>query len=90
MASRYPERARDEGVEGYATVAVVLSATGEVTATELLREAPEGYGFGDACAAALRDPDQVWTPAHDAAGQAIEARLSFRCTFRQASSTASQ
>lgn len=86
MASGYPERARDEGVEGSATISVVLSATGEVTATQLIREAPTGYGFGDACMAMLRRPGQIWTPARDEAGLAIEARFQFRCAYSVANS----
>lgn len=43
----YPERAQQEGVEGWATFRVSLDAAGRPKKVTLLEESPTGYGFGE-------------------------------------------
>jgi len=50
----YPEKAREEGVEGKAILQVVICGDGTVSDLRVLRETPAGYGFGRAAVEAVR------------------------------------
>lgn len=44
----YPERAKEEGVNGRATISCRLTARGTLTACSVVSETPAGFGFGQA------------------------------------------
>jgi beta-lactamase regulating signal transducer with metallopeptidase domain len=50
----YPARARTEHVEGLVTVSVTLDAKGQPVEAHVLREVPEGYGFGESSVVAAK------------------------------------
>ena len=75
-------RATSPSLYARPSVHVVLSERGTVTRTEVVTEEPAGYGFGEACAAVLRDARLTWRPALDSDGQAVEAEFDYRCVFR--------
>jgi TonB family protein len=49
----YPEQARVAGVEGLVVLQAVIRADGSVGETEVLREEPRDYGFGESARAAV-------------------------------------
>ena len=46
VSPNYPRRANLRGKEGYAIVAYTITRSGEVTNIRLMKENPEGWGFG--------------------------------------------
>ena len=54
VAQAYPERARELEVEGTVIFRVLVNRKGIVTATEMLRERPAGYGFAAAAEPIVR------------------------------------
>ncbi|KSB90847.1 hypothetical protein AS593_11590 [Caulobacter vibrioides] len=48
MARYYPERAQREDVGGLATIGCMVGKGGRLTDCKVLKETPEGYGFGKA------------------------------------------
>lgn len=51
---RYPPRAEREGVTGYVDLLFVVNAAGFATQITVLREEPQGYGFGAAAIESVR------------------------------------
>lgn len=82
LGAHYPAAARARGVPGQAFVRVTVSEDGDVTDVVRTREAPSGYGFGDACVAFVRAHGRGWRAPLDRAGRATPFR--FRCTFELA------
>lgn len=76
----FPDSARAQGVEGEAIVAVEIRTDGTVGRTRIVREAPRGFGFGQACVATLRRGGS-WTPARDQAGNIVVSERRFPCRF---------
>lgn len=48
LAQYYPRRAMKRGVEGFAAIRCRVERAGALSACVVLRETPEGYGFGEA------------------------------------------
>jgi len=48
LARYFPERAQEEGVAGKATITCVVTAQGLLERCKVVKEAPKGYGFGEA------------------------------------------
>lgn len=55
-AAFYPAKARDERVDGYVSVELVLNETGSVLEARVIRESPAGMGFG----LAALDTTKTW------------------------------
>lgn len=76
----FPDSARAQGIEGEAIVAVEIRTDGSVGRTRIVREAPRGFGFGQACVSTLRRGGD-WTPARDQGGQIVVSERRFPCRF---------
>ena len=80
LAKNYPAEARSRGVSGAAVLSLVIGADGKPRSIRVRRERPEGYGFGEICAAMFRT-GPAWSPPRDDSGKAVATRISFECEF---------
>lgn len=79
LESDYPARALDQEVEGSATVRCLVEDTGRLTGCEVLRETPEGYGFGQAAIrAASRARISPESLRQASPGRTVMVRIDFR------------
>ena len=74
----YPAKARDQWVEGHATLQVVVDKKGHVREPKILAESPKGFGIADAATAAVEQWRYV--PAK-VGGEAVESYLTIRVGF---------
>lgn len=81
LRRNYPEEARQQGIEGSATVALEVDADGVIQRVQLVRESVGGFGFYRACASMLREAGR-WAPARDVRGQPVASSPRFTCRFR--------
>jgi TonB family protein len=76
---KYPEPARQKGIEGKVLLKAIVSERGEVVDVDLLDESPEGYGFGTA------GKDVIYLcrfqPAK-AKGKGVKVSITIPITFR--------
>lgn len=52
-APDYPTDAENAGITGYADILITVDENGSVTSAKIVEENPQGFGFGDAAAAAV-------------------------------------
>jgi protein TonB len=52
---RYPERAANDEISGMAVIDCVLQVDGKVKDCVVVKEAPQGYGFGEATVKLFED-----------------------------------
>lgn len=74
----FPPRARAQGVSGSALLRVRVQPDGRVGETKTLRETGE-YGFGAACAKALKQ--SRWQSPLDKRGQPVATEIRYLCEF---------
>jgi len=55
IARHFPERAKQDGVSGWAVVVCRISERGKVSACVARTQAPQGYGFGEAALALITE-----------------------------------
>jgi TonB family protein len=75
----YPNKARQEGVEGKVDVRLYIGPDGAPAKIRVLSEDPVEYKFGDACKKALEN--EKWKPGIDKDGKPVTTRVTFRCGF---------
>lgn len=77
LQKHYPRGARDQGIEGGASIKIRILANGSV---QVLATLSESYpGFAEACKASMRN--QSWTPGLDSGGQPVATDIPFKCAF---------
>lgn len=77
LQKHYPRGARDQGIEGGASIKIRILANGSV---QVLATLSESYpGFAEACKASMRN--QSWTPGLDNRGQPVATDIPFKCAF---------
>jgi len=74
----FPPRARAQGVSGSALLRVRVQPDGRVGETKVVRETGD-YGFGAACAKALRQTR--WQSPLDKRGQPVATEIRYLCEF---------
>ncbi len=79
IQAHYPIAAREQALSGSARVRLKIEKSGMVSQVQLLSEAPQGAGFGAACAAAVRGSH--WSPPLDESGDAVATWIRFTCHF---------
>ncbi len=75
----YPQKARQEGVEGRVDARLYIGPEGLPAKIRILSEDPVGYQFGEACKRALQG--EKWKPPIDKDGKPVTTRVTFRCGF---------
>jgi len=80
LARNYPAEARSRGVSGSALVSLVIGSDGHPRNVRVRRERPEGFGFGEVCAAMFRS-GPAWSPPRDRSGKPVATRITFECEF---------
>lgn len=80
LAKNYPAEARSRGVSGSAVLSLIIGSDGKPRSIRVRRERPEGFGFGEVCAAMFRT-GPAWSPPRDSDGNAVATRISFECEF---------
>jgi TonB family protein len=79
MLAAFPAKARAEKVSGTATLDCRLNKTGGISGCDILREAPQGFGFG---AAARSLKDRFSGPLVDSTGETLaSARVTLTFSF---------
>ena len=78
VAREYPDEAKQQGIEGRATVNIQINPDGRLVPLGLRSESHPG--FGQACVRALRRSPR-WTGPRDRDGQPVAVRSHFICTF---------
>jgi outer membrane biosynthesis protein TonB len=73
----YPRDERDQGVEGEATLRVVLGVDGRMVRSRVVTATRPS--FGEACRRLLRETR--WSTALDRDGQPVSTEIEFRCDF---------
>jgi TonB family protein len=81
VALAYPEGALANGVDGAATVACVIGATGYLEQCEVAAENPAGYGFGAAALTVMRHFRYAATTQAGARSEGVRKRLTVRFSF---------
>lgn len=77
---RYPSRALNRGIDGYAVIQFTISTNGSTAQTQLLEESPEGYGFGRA---ALQAAGKLKYNPKTEDGVAVEVEgVSYKFSFK--------
>jgi TonB family protein len=77
----YPRRAKLQGVEGKAVVALRIMPSGRVRRLRTVREWPDGFGFGKACMQMLRRAPP-FVPPLDRSGRPVAVDIAkFNCSF---------
>jgi len=76
----YPEFARRSNIEGRVILELFVDRTGTVQRVTILREEPEGRGFGEAAVRAFLG--RKGTPAMTANGEPVSARNRYPVSFR--------
>lgn len=80
LERNYPRQAKQEGVEGVASVRAVVSRDGSITNVKLVSETVRGYAFGEACRRTLAGTR--WSPPLDRQGRPVSTTITYRCEFR--------
>lgn len=75
----FPSEARQQGVQGTASVTVEVRPDGSVGRVQRGTESVSGFNFMRACIDAVRE--MQWTPARDQSGNTVGSSRSFRCRF---------
>ena len=75
----YPKKARQEGVEGGATIRLLIGPDGVPSKIRVISVDPPGYEFERACANALKG--EKWQPPLDKDGKPVATRVTYRCNF---------
>jgi TonB family protein len=83
LERNFPRRARLQGVEGKAQVRFRVLPSGKPTGFRIIDESPQGFDFGTACVATLREAPP-WQAPLDRAGVAVETEINFSCSFEVA------
>jgi protein TonB len=88
LERNYPKTARQQGVEGSASIKLRILANGKIEALRkdgsVASAANDTWGFGDACLKALREVAQqhrVEETPLDRQGQPAATEIRFKCTF---------
>ncbi|MCL2244137.1 MAG: TonB family protein [Treponema sp.] len=76
----YPPIALRSGIEGRVILELFIDRTGAVQRITVLREEPEGRGFGEAAVRAFTG--RTGSPAMDSNGRPVSMRLRYPLTFR--------
>ena len=80
IRENFPREARQQSLEGVATVRGRVMPDGSFTRLRVASESIRGQGFGEACLRCLRG--QRWTPPLGPGGSPVATDVPYRCTFR--------
>lgn len=75
----FPTEERDQGIEGEASVRVMLGPDGRATSVRIVSSSRAS--FGNACRRMFRDPQMVFTPPLDRQGNPVSTQIDFNCAF---------
>ncbi len=75
----FPAEERDQGIEGEATVRVMLGPDGRATSVRIVSSSRPA--FGTACQRMFRDPQMAFSPPLDRQGTAVSTQIDFNCAF---------
>jgi len=80
LLANYPRRARQQGIEGDATLSLRVNPDGSVSRLRVVAESVPGEGFGDACLRTVEG--SRWGAPRDRSGRPVATQVSYRCRFR--------
>lgn len=84
LERNYPKTARQQGVEGTASIKLRILANGKIEPLRKVASPGDSWGFGDACMKALKEVAQqhrVEETPLDRQGQPAATEIPFKCTF---------
>jgi protein TonB len=80
LEQNYPPRARMQGVEGKAIMAVRVMPNGRLSQIRVLQEFPAGFEFGERCRRML-ETAPAFDPPLDRDGKPVAADIKYTCSY---------